>query len=88
MESWAIQAIISIGQVVVTIGALMVILRWNGYGRVSNREFRKQTELCNKRFAEMAGFRREIKASLKNIQKRLKGIESRIDRIDKGVKTK
>jgi len=82
MELWMIQAIISTGQVIVTIGALLVILRWNGYRRVSNREFTKQREICDRKFKQMAIDNRTIKATLKRIEKHIKEIESRIDRME------
>ena len=82
MEAWAIQAIISTCQVVVTIGALLVILRWNGYRRVSNLEFTRQREICDKQFKQMAIDNQAIKATLKRIEKHIKDIESRIDRME------
>lgn len=86
MEAWMIQAIISIGQVIVTIGALLAILRWNGYCRVSNRELARQRAICDKRFKQMAIDNRIIKATLKRIEKHIKEIESRIYRIEGGTK--
>jgi hypothetical protein len=85
MESWLIQVIIALAQGAMILGGVILILRWNGYRRVSSLEFRKQTEICARQFKKMAAEERSVKVILKGINKHLKEIDSIIDKKFTGI---
>jgi flagellar capping protein FliD len=77
MEYWMIQAIISLVEAGVILGGIAAILKWSTF--VTHREFKRQTEVCDKRFKELAAQDQSFKATLKSINRRLDHIEKSID---------
>jgi hypothetical protein len=78
MEYWMIQAIISLIEAGAIIGGIAAILKWSAF--VPQKEFKRQTAICDRRFEEMAAESRSVKAILKRINKHLREIEAEMDR--------
>jgi len=86
MDTWAIQLIISLAGVIVTLGAVIGYMRNslkpsnpNGAKKL-NGEFTTQVKECNDRFMEIAEDRGEVKASLKNIEVDIADIKDKLSR--------
>ena len=81
MEAWLVQAIISVTQIAVVLGGVVAILRWNGYRKVTRREFQRQQALNDAKFIEMVENWRDTKQTLDRIERDLKAIESRVKKM-------
>jgi hypothetical protein len=77
MEYWMIQAIISLVEAGAIIGGIAAILRWGTF--VTQREFKRRSEICDRRFKELAAKDLDFNAELKKLVKRLNSFEKHVD---------
>jgi hypothetical protein len=77
MQYWVTTAIISAVQAALIIGGLAAILKWSTF--VTHREFKRRTEICDRRFKELAAKDLDFNAELKKLVKRLNSFEKHVD---------